>query len=79
MDKPGDRGGLLKRKGLCGWSGQGPCARGPDALQRTGVPRPHSVGWFSPVPRLSAVRQCIPRASAAGDLAAPHPDESFEA
>jgi hypothetical protein len=37
------------------------------------------AGWFSPVPRLLVVRQCIPQASAAGGSAAPRRVDSFEA
>jgi hypothetical protein len=36
------------------------------------------AGWFSPVPRLLAVRQCIPQASAAGGSAAPRRVDAFE-
>jgi hypothetical protein len=37
------------------------------------------AGWFSPVLRLPAVRQCIPQASAAGGSMAPRRVDSFEA
>ena len=62
-----------------GWTIPGPCACGPDAWRRTGVPTPHSAGWSSPAPRLLAARRCTPQATAAVGSAAPPPGESFEA